>query len=217
MTTDPTNLSTLQLTVFGATGSIGRHVVDQALGHGHRVTAFTRDPGRVTTRHPGLTVATGDVTDPAPVRAAVTGADAVVVALGDGRRGRVREAGTRTVVDAMRSAGVRRLVCQSTLGAGDSRENLDLVWKHLMFGLLLRRAYADHQRQEDVVLGSGLDWTLVRPGAFTDGPHTGRYRHGFGPDEPGLALKVSRADVADLVLRSLTDDTTVGRAVSQSY
>ncbi|SLI45430.1 NAD-dependent epimerase/dehydratase [Mycobacteroides abscessus subsp. abscessus] len=149
--------------------------------------------------------------------AAVDGSDAVIVALGAGRAAGVRETGTRTAVEAMRATGVRRLVCLSTLGAGESRANLNFVWKYLMFGLLLRAAYADHQRQEEVVRGSGLDWTLIRPSAYTDGPRTGDYRHGFGPDATGLTLKVARADVADALLRAVTDRAQVGRAVAVSH
>src|SRR5690606_4656089 len=140
----------------------------------------------------------------------------VVVALGAGRAAGVREQGTRATVAAMRERGVRRLVCLSTLGAGESRANLNFVWKHLMFGLLLRAAYADHQRQEQVVRESGLDWTLVRPSAYTDGPHTGAYRYGFGPEATDLTLKVSRADVADALLRALADPSRNGTAVSVS-
>jgi len=208
--------NSLHLTVFGATGSVGRHLVSQALARGHRVTAFTRHPESIDPA-PRLEVVRGDVLDPAAVRAAIEGRDAVVVALGDGRRGGVREAGTRAVVDAMTASGVRRLVCQSTLGAGDSRGNLDLFWKHVMFGLLLRRAYADHQRQEDVVRASALDWTIVRPAAFTDGPETGDYRLGFGPDDRTTTLKISRADVAHALLRQVTDGADLGRAVAVSY
>lgn len=140
-----------------------------------------------------------------------------MVALGAGRSAGIREAGTRTAVAAMQEAGVDRLVCVSTLGAGESRANLDFVWKRLMFGLLLRKAYADHQRQEQVVRSSGLAWTLVRPGAYTDGPRTGRYRHGFGADATGLTFKVSRADVAHFVLDAVTGDRYVGSPAGLSY
>jgi uncharacterized protein YbjT (DUF2867 family) len=207
---------TARITVFGATGSVGRHVVEQALATGHSVTAFTRDASHVTARHDRLEVVVGDATVTEEVLPAVKGADAVIVVLGDGRGAGVREHGTRAVVEAMQAAGVRRLVCQSTLGAGDSRGNLNFVWKYVMFGMLLRAAYADHQRQEEVVRASDTDWTIVRPSAFTDGPRTGAYRHGFGPDEKGLDLKISRADVADFLLRQVSDDTAVGRAVAVS-
>ena len=86
-----------------------------------------------------------------------------------------------------------------------------------MFGLLLRDAYADHQAQETLVQESGLDWTIVRPGAYTDGPATGAYRHGFPPTEHGLKLKISRADVADFLLRQLTDPGYLHQAPSLSY
>ena len=154
--------------------------------------------------------------DAAALRPAVEGRDAVVVVLGDGRAGTIREAGTRAAVTAMRETGVRRLVCMSTLGAGDSRGNLNFVWKRVMFGLLLRRAYADHQRQEVVVRESGLDFTIARPGAFTDGPRTGEYRRGFAADDRTVALKISRADVADFLVAQLDDDTYRGAAVSLS-
>ena len=134
----------MNITVFGATGSIGRLVVEQALAAGHDVTAVTRDAARLTLRHDRLSVVEADPTDPAACVPAVKDADAVVVALGAGRHGGVREAGTRAVVEAMQEAGVRRLVCQSTLGVGSSRGHLTLWWRYVMFGALLRPAFADH-------------------------------------------------------------------------
>lgn len=205
----------MNITVFGATGSIGRLVVEEALASSHHVTAFTRDASRVATQHDRLRVVEGDATDPAACLPAVEGADAVVVALGAGRRGGVRAAGTRAVVDAMQRSGTRRLVCQSTLGVGSSRANLDLVWKYVMFGGLLRAAYADHVRQEQVVEASGLDWTIVRPSAFAE-ESPGPVRHGFGASERGLRLKVARSDVAAFVLAQATDRSHLRRAVSVS-
>jgi putative NADH-flavin reductase len=146
----------------------------------------------------------------------VAGQDAAVVALGGGRKGGVRARGTAAVVEAMRRTGVRRLVVQSTLGVGDSRGNLNFFWKHLMFGLLLRNAYADHVEQEELTRQSGLDWTIVRPGAFTDGARTGSYRRGFSAEER-TNLRISRADVADFVVSQLTDDTWLRRTPAVAY
>ena len=129
----------MNITVFGATGTIGRLVVEQALANGHDVTAFTRDATRVSVEHDRLQIVQGDVTDPAACLRAVMDADAVVVALGAGRKGEVREAGTRAVIAAMKQAGGGRLVCQSTLGVGSSRPNLNLLWKYVMFGALLSK------------------------------------------------------------------------------
>jgi len=205
----------MNMTIFGATGTIGRLVVEQALAAGHEVTAFTRDATRVIAEHDRLQVIEGDVTDPAACLPAVEAADAVVVALGAGRKGEVREAGTRAVVEAMEQAGGGRLVCQSTLGVGSSRSNLNLVWKYVMFGALLRPAYADHVRQERVVKESDLDWTIVRPSAFAN-QSPGPVQYGFGGSERGLRLKISRADVAAFLLAQVEDQTNLRRAVSVS-
>jgi len=199
----------MKLTIFGATGNVGRHLVPLALAQGHQVTAFTRDPARISVVHERLRVLQGDVTDPASCLPAVEGADAVVVVLGAGRQGRIRESGTSAVVAAMQEAGVDRLICQSTIGVGSSRGNLNFYWKHLMFGLLLRPAFADHVRQEHVVRDSALDWTIVRPSAFAE-TSPGTVRHGFGPSEPGLHLKISLSDLAEFLL-ALVDDPRYSR------
>jgi putative NADH-flavin reductase len=207
----------MKVVIFGATGSVGRLMLRQALAEGHSVTAFVRDPAKLGIEHPHLRVVQGDATDPTAVASAVRGQDAVVCALGAGAKGSIRSEGTRNIVRAMEAAGVQRLVCQSSLGVGDSRENLNFFWKHIMFGLLLRRAYADHVAQEDHVRQSRLDWTIVRPGAFTDGPRTGRYRHGFAGDDKAITHKISRADVAEFMLRQLTDRTYLHKTPALSY
>ncbi|HCI04008.1 TPA: epimerase, partial [Candidatus Peribacteria bacterium] len=143
--------------------------------------------------------------------------EAVLCAIGAGRQGRIRSEGTRNIILAMKNTGVRRLICQSTLGVGDSQGNLNFFWKHIMFGLLLRRAYADHVSQEDYVKKSRLDWTIVRPGAFTDGNRTGVYRHGFPSTDKTIKGKISRADVADFMLKQLTDRTYLHETPGLSY
>lgn len=86
-----------------------------------------------------------------------------------------------------------------------------------MFGLLLRKAFADHVLQEEYVKQSRLDWTIVRPGAFTDGALTGEYRHGFSATDKGITLKISRADVADFMLKQLVDETYLHATPGLSY
>ncbi len=198
---------------------MGRHLVEQALQKGHTVTAFTRnpDPAKLPVKHAHLALLKGDVLDFSSVERAVSGHQAVLCALGAGREGKVRAEGTRHIIRAMESTGVRRFVCQTTLGAGDSRGNLNFFWKYVMFGLILKEAFKDHQVQEDYVRQSRLDWTIVRPGAFTDGPLTGVYRHGFPATDTTTKLKISRADVADFMLRQLVEDTYLGRVAGLSY
>lgn len=207
----------MKILVFGSTGTIGEHVIEQALEEGHEVTAFARDTAKILLNHKRLHKVTGNVLEPASIDAAMPHHDAVVVVLGAGRKGVVRSRGTQNIINAMHAHDVSRLICQSSLGVGDSRGNLNFFWKHIMFGMLLRPAYADHELQEQYVRNSGLDWTIVRPGAFTDGKHTGEYRHGFSSREQNLALKISRADVADFILKQLIDMRYLYKAPGLSY
>ncbi len=207
----------MNVIIIGATGTVGRCLVEQALAENHHVTAFARRPSALALSHANLTLKAGDALDRETVMDAVRGHDAVIVALGAGLKGTVRSTGTKHVIEAMKRHGVRRLVCHSTLGAGDSRGNLNFYWRRVMFGFLLRAAYADHQAQEALVKQSGLDWVIVRPAALTDGPATGAYKHGFPPTERKLTLKISRADVAGFILRQLTGDAYLGQTPGLSY
>lgn len=208
----------MKVVVFGATGSIGRQIVMQALSLGHEVTAFVRNPQKLNDLpHSSLRLTGGDVFNIDEVRSAVKGQDAVLCALGAGRKGGVRAEGTRNIIKAMKQEGVKRLVCQTTLGAGDSRGNLNFFWKHIMFGWLLKEAFKDHEIQERYIRESQLEWTIVRPGAFTDGPLTGTYRHGFSGAEKAIKLKISRADVADFMLKQLDSDEYINKTPALSY
>lgn len=208
----------MKVIIFGATGSVGRLTVKRALQDGHDVTAFARHPETLETRDPRLTLVSGDAQHGDRVSEAVSGHDAVIIVLGAGahRSSRIRSQGTQNVIRAMQTHDVRRLICQSTLGAHESRPNLNFLWKWIMFGILLRPVLKDHEVQEDLVRGSGLDWTIVRPSAFTDDHATGRYREGFGADERGLSLKIARADVAGFLTRLLGEQKYLHKAVAIS-
>lgn len=209
----------MKLLIFGSTGSIGRPLVEQALEQGHTVTAFARNPAKLDIQHTNLKVVQGDVMDLASVEQAVQGQDAVLCVLGSGgqRKGTIRSKGTRQIIQAMEKAGVRRLICQTTLGAGESWGNLNFFWKYIMFGAFLREVFADHERQENYVTQSHLDWTIVRPGAFVDGKRTGQYRHGFPSTDKTTELKIARADVADFLLKQLANDSYLYKTPSVSY
>jgi putative NADH-flavin reductase len=209
----------MKLVIFGSTAGTGRKLLEQALEQGHEVSAFARTPEKLDDlEHPNLRVIQGDVLDSAAVEAAVAGQDAVLCTIGAGAgRTTLREDATRNIVQAMDTAGVQRLICQSSLGVGDSHANLGFFTKHVVVGLFLRHAFADHERQEAVIKQSSLDWTIVRPPHLKDEPLTGVYRHGFPPTDRNIKGQISRADVADFMLKQLTDDSYVQRTPGVSY
>lgn len=194
----------VKLIIFGSTGSVGCHIVSQALAQGHDVSAFARTPSALDITHPNLSLIAGDVFDPLAVSDAVKGHDGVLVTLGSPRlTGNLRSQGTKNIIEAMKAYGVKRLICQTTLGVGESHNNLNFFWKYLMFGLLLRNVLSDHEVQERIVRCSNLDWIIVRPAAFINGPVTGIYQQGFGSKKKNITLKISRADVANFMLEQL--------------
>jgi putative NADH-flavin reductase len=207
----------MKIVIFGSTGVTGSELLKRALQAGHEVTAFARSPEKVGVKHETLRTVQGDVLDSASVERAVQGQDAVFCVLGAGRNGTVRSAGTANIIRAMENTGVRRLIVQSTLGVGDSKANLNFWWKYVMFGLLLRAAYADHERQEALVMKSNLDWTIVRPAALVKGEMTGKYQHGDLRNNRSLTLKISVSDAADFLLKQLTNTAYFRKTPGVSY
>lgn len=203
--------------IFGSTGTIGKHLIHQSLERGLQVTAFARNPEKVEIKHPHLTVIKGDVLQPESVKKAVAGHDVVLCALGAGRKGTVRSVGTLNILKAMEEKGVDRLICQTTLGCGESKGNLNFFWKYIMFGWLLKDAFIDHEQQEKHIVNSKVNWTIIRPAAFTDAEKTEKFLHGFGPNENELELKISRADVAYFMLQQLSNQQYLHQKVALSY
>lgn len=208
----------MNIIIFGSTGSVGRHIVEQALEQNHRVTAFARNPNKLDITHKNLTLVSGDVYDKTAVAKAVEGHDAALITLGSAKlTGDLRSTGTRNIVKAMRHHRVERLICQTTLGAGDSIDNLNFLWRYVIFALPLRFVMKDHLIQEEIVKNSNLDWTIVRPSAFTDKEVAHNYKHGFQPNYKGLELNISRTKVAEFMLNNLKDNSYLYQTPGLSY
>lgn len=209
----------MRVLIIGATGSIGRLVVEQALDAGYEVTAFARNAHKLDFKNSNLNFINADATNQKSVNDAVLGQDAVIITLGSGKalKTSIRSTGTQKVINAMQKHGVQRLICQSTLGAHESWGNLNLLWKWIMFGIILKSVLKDHEKQETTVYQSKLNWTIVRPGAFSDIPSLGKYKEDFPATEKNLTLKISRAEVAGFLVRQLTETKYFKKAVSISY
>lgn len=198
----------MKLLVVGSTGGTGREIVRQALEQGHHVTAFARNPKDVTIHHDRLTVVQGNVLDPGTVERAVQGHDAVLSALGHKRfflPTSILSTGTANIINAMNKHGVRRFICETTLGISDSRGKLGLYYSLFVIPVITFWYFRDKVKQERLIKESGLDWTIVRPGQLTNGKQRGSYHHGPGVGSFFITVSISRADVADFMLKQLTD------------
>jgi putative NADH-flavin reductase len=194
----------MKVAVFGATGGTGRQIVEQALSQGHEVVALVRDPAKLLLQHDHLALVVGDVLDRDAVDRTVAGADAVFVSLGNTANNpdMVVSQGTAVIMAAMSAAGVKRLIVVSSLGVGDSKEQVPLFFKAII-ATALRKAFQDKEAQEKLVMASELDWTIIRPGGLTDGPATGAYRAGM---DRSIGGQIARSDVAAFALTQLTGE-----------
>jgi putative NADH-flavin reductase len=200
----------VKVVVLGAAGGIGRHVVTQALEAGHNVTAFLRDPGKLNLRHERLAIVRGDVLNGEAVRSAIVGHDAVVSAMGVRNRAptTLYSEGARNALTAMTAEGVRRYIAISASGFHIDANDpffLRYVGKPII-SLLLKDHYADLVRMESIITQSDRDWTIVVPPRLTDGPRTGRYREALDANVRS-GLSISRADVADYIVKDLAKST----------
>jgi uncharacterized protein YbjT (DUF2867 family) len=210
----------LRILIIGATGGTGRELVRQALEQGHQVTALVRKPKKMKLEHPNLRLVQGNVRDYDSVENAMRGQSAVLCALGTKHffyPSRVVSNGTGNILRAMKSCGVPRLVCESSLGIGNSVGRLGLLFTFLVVPLLLPFIFYDKVRQEKLIEESDTDWVIVRPTALTNGPARGKYRHGRNVGNYLLTYRIARADVADFMLKQLTDDDYIGSAVGVAW
>ena len=203
-----------KILVLGATGGTGRLIVGQAVARGYDVAALVRSPDAA--RHlGGARLIVGDARDETILRQALRDRDAVISALGTPASPRrevtLLSTATRALVSAMKAEQVTRLIGITGMGAGDSAGHGGFLFDKLIFPLLLRKVYADKNRQEALIRDSGLDWVLVRPSVLNDKPARGEVR--AITDPTGFrGGSIARADVATFVLDQVASDAWLHRA-----
>lgn len=202
----------MNITIIGGSKGTGAQLATIAIDADHDVTVVSRSG----TAPAGARIVAGDATDADVLREAITGAGAVVVTVG-GAKGveNQRATVTKAVIAAMEDVGVRRLIVQSSLGAGDSGAQMPAPLRVLM-NAVLAKPLADHNAQEAAVFASDLDWTVIRPTGLKDKPATGTWRALEVSDEGTLSGSIPRGDVAACMLVSLGDDATIGKALGVS-
>ncbi|MEI8093602.1 MAG: NAD(P)H-binding protein [Spirochaetales bacterium] len=201
----------MTIAVFGGTGKTGRLVVQLALAAGHKVKVLARDPDKIPPAF-GLEFVAGDALDGGRVMATLTGCEAAVIALGNVKGGPVDVCSrvTDLIVQAASKTGTKTVVAMTSLGVGNSRN--DVPWVFRVIGdLFLKKMMDDKAVQEDQLRASALNWVIVRPSGLTDAPATGQALSGTGkmmtsfPQGRTPKGQVTRADVAAFLLATATD------------
>ena len=203
----------MKILILGSTGGTGQQLVTQSLKQNHEVTALARDPSKLNLNHEKLTIIKGSVLDKDVLENTLEGKDAVLSALGVGKSLKSKDLisnAVRILIPAMNKKNVKRLVFLSAFGVGQTFKQADLIQK-IIFKVFLRNIYADKSKADDQIRRSALEWALVYPVLMTDTPGTGKYKVGEKLEMKGMP-KISRADVAEFMLRQLNDNTFIKKS-----
>lgn len=206
----------LNLLIIGGTGKTGRELIKQGLEKGHFITAIVRNPDKIKNDHQNLKVLKGDVLIPASFENALKGQDAVLSALGHKRffiKTTILSKGTKNIINAMNAKGIKRFICITSLGINDSRFKLGLYYTLFTIPIILFFYFLDKSKQEKLIMNSGLDWTIVRPGQLTNGKKRTSYKHGSKVGNYILTKMISRASVAHFMLDQLETNDYMHKAV----
>lgn len=205
----------MKLAIVGASRGIGRKVVDEALERGHIVRAMARNMTATGIEAEGFTALDGDALNATDVAAAISGADAVILTIGIPKDMRVMKTttlfsdATRTLIAAMKEAGITRLLTVTGFGAGDSRDKLSTP-ERLTQKAFLGRAYADKDLQEQLIRESNLDWTIARPGILSDNRKSNAYKVLVEKETWRNGL-INRSDVADFLVTEAETGAHIGK------
>ena len=205
----------MRVLVVGASNGIGLEATRQALNAGHHVRALARSATAIAISDPSLEKMRGNALKTEDVDAAVVGMDVVIQTLGVGlgelfRPVHLFSDATRVLIAAMKRQHIKRLICVTGFGAGDSRASISCL-QRLPFQIVFGRAYDDKSLQEQLIKESELDWTIARPGVLTSGPRTGQYQILSESSQWRNGI-ISRADVAEFLVRQIGDQTYIRKA-----
>jgi putative NADH-flavin reductase len=201
----------MKIAVIGATRGIGLALTQAALKEGHRVTALVRVPTEMSLVHAHLRIIPGDAQDFQAIAKVVEGQDVVCVCLGTANVVKHITLFSRCAEHLSQTMHADQLLIALTgIGTGDSKGHGSWLYDHVFLPIVLRRMYADKDRQEAIIKRHIARWIIVRCGFLNNGPRTGRYR--ALTDLSGIkGGTISRADVADFMLEQAKSPQFIGQ------
>ncbi|MCH8552272.1 MAG: SDR family oxidoreductase [Natronospirillum sp.] len=202
----------MKITVFGATGQTGQHVLQAALDKGYEVTALVRNPDKVDAalriQHAKqLKLVQGDILDGEAVSKALTGSEGFIFAVGPvkGSPPDLPERAAQTVLAAAKQVGVSRFVWLLGAGVVDSRDEPDKIRKVMqaLMRVFAKSLLESSQKAYDQIIQSGMDYTVVRPPVLSNKATQGSLTASYKPPKPSA---ISRADLGEFMVNALTEE-----------
>ncbi len=210
----------LKILVFGSTGATGKEIIKQALKMGYEVSAFARNPEKITLKDKNLSIIKGNILDYNSVEKAFQSHDAVISALGirSLKKNNTISSGINNIIKAMYKQNIKRFICISAIGVGNSKEqqsSLGFLYNYIVIPFMLKNMFDDKEVQEKMIQESQLDWTIIRPAILTMEERTENYK-AFLHNEKNYKAKVSRADLAGFILEILNTKQYINKCISFS-
>ena len=208
----------MNIIVFGATGQTGSIITREALKKGYKVIAFSRNPKKYYFEDTNLNLFQGNVLNGDDVINSMKNTDAVISVIGvpSKIKENVVSEGHKNIINAMYKLGIKRIIVQSAFGASETNAELTLLLKLIMYKTLGREAFLEKNRMEDIIMESGLDWTIIRPTRLTNHKNKRSYKIGNHLNL-GLSPYISREDVADFIINELSEAKYIHEAITLSY
>ncbi len=205
----------MKIIIFGATGGTGQQLVEQSLSIGYETSVFVHNNPQKLDQYAGkIKIYQGDVRDFDGVNQAIQGHDAVMIALGaiPGKVQQTLSLGTANIVRVMETNNIKRLVTETGAALVEDKNQLPMIWRLTPNMPLMREMFDDKRKQEKAIMDSKLDWIIVRPANLNNNPLNLNYKVGEHI-KLQVASSVARADVADFMIKQLTSDTWLKKAI----
>jgi len=206
----------MKVVIFGANGKTGLLLVEYALSKGYQVVAYIRRTRSLNYSHPNLTKIIGNLDNIQKLQEAITGSDACISALGGKsltKHSYTFINGIENIITAMEQVGVKRMIYLSSLGVGDSRAYMPWLKRFLIADVILRIPLSDHNTNEKRINNSKLQWTIIRPGGLNDHLISEILNHGTENIKIEGSPSISRANVAEFMLKQLFEKKYINKSV----
>lgn len=216
MTATLPNQENMKIVIFGASGRIGKKLTALAINQGHEVIAYDKKNEKPIFDHPRLRTVVGKLDDKIELRNDIKGVDACFSTLGGSsvmRKYPELVTGVQNIIEVMEEENISKFIYLSCLGAGESKYYIPEQVRNLLTNVMLRIPLAVHNPNEEQLAKSNLDWTVIRPGGFTNKEQTNDLKHGFEHISLKRGVSVSVSNVAAFMLEQLTKDDYVRKAV----
>ena len=211
----------MKLLLLGSTGRTGRIVLEIALKKGYQVNCLARNTERIKKK--GLTIFEGNPTNENDLKKAISKCDFVISVLNISRKTDFPWSSLKTpstflsdamniVVRISKNENIKRISICSAWGVAETKNDIPKWFKWLINRSNIGIAYNEHEKQEEIISKSKLNWTIIRPVGLSNSKKEEKIIETFN-NKPKPNMLISRKSLAKYLLQSLTNNSLIEKKV----